>query len=262
MSMIVVLDEIDMIKDLNDLMYTLIRSNDELKRGGISIVGITNNAMFKRKLDSRTKSSLCETEMVFYAYNAVQMAEILKQRATIGIKHNIITDSAIELTAAIAAQESGDARYALKLLLKACDIVDERGIGIINEHEIEIARKNVDEDIAIEIINTLPQQQQIVLYAAAMLSVEGGKYMKLDGKSEDNFMMSGELYDKYCKYCEKYHFKSRSARWYRQYLSDLEMFGLITMVDSGAGMRGHTRLIKLAYPPHTIREIIEKIYGA
>lgn len=260
--LIAVLDEVDMIKDLNELMYTLIRANDELKKGAVSVVGITNNAMFQRKLDPRSKSSLCETEIVFHTYDALQLAEILDQRAKIGIKTNMITDSAIKLNAAIAAAESGDARYALKLLLKACDIVDERGIGIIDEHEIEIARKSVDEDIAIEIINTLPQQQQMVLYAAAMLNIGGGKYAKLDGKIDDGALMSGELYEKYCNACEKYHFKPRSARWYRQYLSDLEMLGLITMVESGAGVRGHTRFIKMTYPAHIIKEIIEKIYGA
>ena len=38
-----------------------------------------------------------------------------------------------------------------------------------------------------------------------------------------------------------------TARWYREYLNDLEMLGLITTVESGRGMRGHTRLIRPGY---------------
>ena len=46
-SLVLVLDEVDMVKDLNDLIYTLTRANDELKEGDISLVGISNRISFK-----------------------------------------------------------------------------------------------------------------------------------------------------------------------------------------------------------------------
>jgi cell division control protein 6 len=79
-QLVIVLDEVDMVKDLDDLVYTLTRSNDEVKMGGVSIVGISNKTSFKDQLDPRSKSSLYETEMIFHPYTAEQLVRILEQR--------------------------------------------------------------------------------------------------------------------------------------------------------------------------------------
>jgi cell division control protein 6 len=68
--LILILDEIDLIKDVDDAVYSFNRANDETNEGGISIIGISNNIMFKDKLDPRTKSSLCQKELIFPPYNA------------------------------------------------------------------------------------------------------------------------------------------------------------------------------------------------
>ena len=57
---VVVLDEIDVIRDLDDLIYTLTRANSDIKSGGITIVGISNSVSFKHALDPRSLSSLYE----------------------------------------------------------------------------------------------------------------------------------------------------------------------------------------------------------
>jgi cell division control protein 6 len=41
------------------------------------------------------------------------------------------------------------------------------------------------------------------------------------------------------------------------YLSELEMQGLISAQISGKYVRGNTRLIKLGYPPKEIKDIIK-----
>ena len=68
--LIIVLDEIDVIKDLNELIYTLTRANDEIRSGGISIIGISNKISFKNQLDNRSRSALLESEVVFPPYNS------------------------------------------------------------------------------------------------------------------------------------------------------------------------------------------------
>lgn len=65
-QLIVVLDEIDKVKDLDELIYALVRVNDELKKAAISIIGISNKLNFKERLDPRSKSSLCEKELLFH----------------------------------------------------------------------------------------------------------------------------------------------------------------------------------------------------
>lgn len=256
--LIIILDEVDMVKDLDELIYTLTRMNDELKNGSISIIGITNRLSFKEALDPRSKSSLCETEMVFTPYTPVQLRAILDQRAMEGFREGAVHESAVNLAAAISAQETGDARYALKLLLKAGEIADENGENIITDKDVEEARRNVDIDLAAETIATLPTHQQLVLLAVANLSIKGNQYQRLPGADTDSekTLMSGEVYEEYSKVCRQYKKPKRSARWYREYLNDLEMLGLITTVESGRGMRGHTRLIKPGYDPEAVRRII------
>jgi hypothetical protein len=41
-------------------------------------------------------------------------------------------------------------------------------------------------------------------------------------------------------------------------LGDLESLGMITMIYSGKGIRGHTKLIKIGYSPEVVIKVIEK----
>jgi len=259
--LIVVLDEVDMVKDLDDLLYTLTRANDELKHGGISIIGISNKLTFKDQLDPRSRSSLCENEMVFAPYTANQLAAIIEQRVKMGFKPHSVDESAVNLAAALTASETGDARYALKLLMKSGEIADDRGIKKITDKEVEEARHAADTEVAFEAISTLPDHQQLVLLAVANLAIDKGKNTRLTTGSpeeDDSFLTSGEVYEEYCKASRKFRKPRRSARWYREYLNDLEMLGLITTVESGAGMRGRTRLIRIGHPAPDVKKIVEK----
>lgn len=252
---IVVLDEIDKVKDLDELMYALTRANDDLQKGHIGLIGISNKIDFKEKLDPRSKSTLCQDEMVFAPYNANQLSAILGERAVGGFKKGYVSDGAINLAAAYAAQESGDARYALRILLKAGELADSKEKKVTDEF-VKSARMAVEEDIVIELINTLPEHQCIVLYAIANLTEEGGKYRRLTNNGE-NVLFSGEAYEGYETLCKKLKTTPKTARWFREYLNELEMMGLITTTLSGPGIRGNTRLIRLAFPPKKVRSAVE-----
>ncbi|MEM4633942.1 MAG: AAA family ATPase [Candidatus Anstonellaceae archaeon] len=256
--LIVVLDEVDMVKDLDDLLYTLTRCNDELKRGSVSIIGISNKLSFKDQLGQRSRSSLCENEMVFAPYTATQLQSIIAQRAQAGFKPGVVEESAVNLAAAITGQDVGDARYALKLLMKAGEIADEKGVLRITDKEVEEARRSVDRDVAFEAISTLPDHQQLVLLAIANLTIDKGRNTRLTENEEDAHLISGEVYEEYSRICRNYRKPRRSARWYREYLNDLEMLGLITTIESGAGMRGRTRMIRIGYPAPDVKKIVEK----
>ena len=72
--LVVVLDEIDVVKDLDDLIYTLTRANSDMKSGGITIVGVSNKVSFKEDLDPRSLSTLYENELVFPPYNSNELS--------------------------------------------------------------------------------------------------------------------------------------------------------------------------------------------
>jgi cell division control protein 6 len=259
-NLVVVLDEVDMIKDVDDLLYILTRINDEITKGSVSIIGISNKYTFKDMLDSRSKSTLCEEELVFKPYNANQLKTILAQRVRLGFKKRAISSSGIGLIAAYGAHTNGDARYALRLLKKSGELAEAAGRKMITNDDVKAAKVKVEEDITYEIISTLPEPQQIVLLAIAETLLSGGSYKKLDGSME-GVLFSGEVYEAYERICRGLDVKSRTMRWFREYLNDLEMLGLITLSISGKGVRGNTSLIRLGNPPEEVKKIVSESLG-
>ncbi len=256
-QIIVILDEIDITKDLDELIYTLTRANDETVHGGVTIIGISNKLSFKDSLDPRSKSSLYESEMIFQPYTAEQLRKILEERVKIGFKKGVVEQSAINLAAAITSQESGDARYALKLILKAGEVAEQLEKEKVTDEEVELARKKVELDLTRETINSLPTMHQIVLYVIAKLTKSGSRYTRLDGEHIGS-LFSGEVYEEYERTCRALGKKPRTSRWYKEYLNDLEILGLITTTPSGKGVRGQTTLIRLGPQPEIILSILSK----
>ncbi len=261
LGLILVLDEVDKVKNLDDLVYTITRANDELAAGGISMIGISNNIAFKESLDPRSKSALSEDEIVFPPYNAEELKDILEQRVKLGFKQGTIDESSINYASALAANESGDARYALRLLFKAGEIADLEGAKKVTDKHVELARKGVENEIVYSVVKTLPEHQKILLHAIAQLSKEGGHYARLDGTTAENVLFTGEVYDRYNKICRVLGKEPRTARWCKEYMNELEMLGLITTTISGKGVRGNTTLIRLAYPAQNIIDLMKKQFG-
>ncbi len=200
-QLVVALDEIDKVKDLNELVYALSRSNDELESGSISMIGISNNVLFKERLDARTKSSLCQHEMVFAPYNAEELHTILQQRAQEAFFENRVQEGAIRLASAIAAKESGDARTAVMLLQRAGDMADQAQKNIVSEEEVTLAKSQVEEEVTLHMISTFPEQEQWVLYTMACLSLKNKPLPNLVGTLELGTLTSGEVFEEYEKLC-------------------------------------------------------------
>jgi archaeal cell division control protein 6 len=255
---ILVLDEIDKVKDIDELVYALSRGNDELDKGSITLIGISNNLMFKDKLDPRSKSSLCEREMVFSPYNANELKEILFERCQTAFKPGSVTESAISLAAAVAAQESGDARTAVMLIQRAGEIADADQVAIVDEGYVEKAKASVEEEIIFSMISTLPEQQQLVLYAISQLTTQRRGFRKVSGEIEEGVLFSGEIFETYLDFAKKFEKRTITSRWYRQYINELEMYGLIFVTSSGKGVKGQTRLIKLGFDAERIKLALEK----
>lgn len=259
-QLILVLDEIDMAKNIDELIYTLTRANDELEKGGISLIGISNRLLFKEELDPRSKSSLYEREMFFPPYTAPQLQKILQQRAEMAFAEGAVTPSAINLASAFTARESGDARYALKLLAHAAELVEEKGLQKITDAEVKEARDVVEKDLVKEAVDKLPEHHQLVLYAVARLTVSGSRYARF-GDGKEGCLFSGEVYEDYSELCKKLGKPPKTARSYRSYLNDLEMLGLVTAVESGKGIRGHTKLVKLGHTPQETISMMRQRFG-
>jgi len=256
LRLIIILDEIDMLKNIADTVYGLNRANDELENGSISLIGISNVLTLKDRLDARTKSTLCQKEMVFPPYDAEGLRKILEDRAKIAFKDEAVDPAVIAKTAAFAARQSGDARYALQLLLRAGDVADEEGAEKVTVEHLEKAKEKVEEDIILDMVSQLPLNQKIVLLAIAQLA-EKNAGMRLFGDGKP-VLTSGEVYTAYTQLADKLGRDAVSDRWFREYISELAMYGLLHVEQAGKGFRGNTRLIRLKFDPEKIRAVLER----
>ena len=225
--LIVILDEIDVIlkNDGDNILYTLTRTDN------VSITSISNYVDFKRFIKPKVKSSLRDREIVFPPYNAQQLVDILQERSKLSFNKGAISDGVISLCSALAAKEEGDARYALDLLKTSGEIADEKESDVILEEYVKEAKDRIEHNKIIDIVMTLPIQQQKVLEAITILTQ----------KKEE--ITSGLLYEVYQDLAKN---DKVSYRRLFDFINELEMLGLISAntISRGRG-RGRTNIITL-----------------
>mgnify|MGYP001561687879 CR=1 FL=1 len=200
--------------------------------------------------------------MIFPPYNAEQLHTILEQRVKEAFIPNGVDHGAIALASAIAAQESGDARTAIKLLLRAGELADDEKVSQIKDVHVKAARSSVEQEIILEHVTVLPEHEKLVLYTIAALSLQRKPLQTLSGVKAEGVLYSGEVYEEYERMAKKFKFNDPvSARWYREYINQLEMYGMIVTTQSGPGVKGQTRFIKLKVDAKKIKEVLEKEFA-
>lgn len=251
-TVLIVLDEIDQaVKKISDnFIYTLTRLNSDLKKAQINIVGISNSLTFMDSLDPRVKSSLGEEELVFPPYNALQLQDILKERADKAFKEGVLEEGVIAKCAAYAAREHGDARRALDLLRVAGELAERGKSSKVGLEHIDSANQKIEKDKMLDIIESEPRQFQLVLAAI----------MELSEKNNFDSLYTGDVYNKYSEICNKTKNEILTQRRVSDILAEFDMLGLITARVISKGRQGRTREIKLMLAP-PIREKAKEILG-
>ena len=247
--MIIVLDEIDFLvkKHGDDLLYKLVRANEETRPFKISLIGITNSVSFVETLDPRVKSSLGEEELVFSPYNAGQLQDILSDRASQAFKPGVLSEEVIPLCSALAAREHGDARRALDLLRVAGEIAERRGDRIVTRDHVMAARIEIERDRVVEVVRTLPLHSKLIL-AAVAISTGGGRF----------HATTGEVYDVYRDLISRVGIEEVTFRRVSGILGELDMLGIIRARTISRGRYGKTRVIDLATSPEPIVEVLRE----
>ena len=240
-TILIVLDEIDeAVEKMGDgFIYSLTRLNSSLKNAQISIIGISNNVAFMDNLDPRGRSSLGEEELVFPPYNALQLQDILKERADMAFKEGVLEEGVIAKCAAFAAREHGDARRALDLLRVAGEIAERENNKKILIQHIDSANQKIEKDNMLEIIEGVPKQYQLVLKAI----------MSLEDKKEHKSVFTGDVYVKYQEICEKTNNEFLTQRRVSDIIAEFDMLGIINAQVISKGRQGRTREIKMMLAP-------------
>ncbi len=249
-----VLDEIDILiekKGGNEILYTLTRLNESLDLCRTSVIGISNKLKFMEYLDSRVTSNLDQEEpIVFHPYNATELADILKQRATIAFHEGIIEEGVIKLCAGLAAREHGDARKALQLLRKAGEIAERNQNKKVLEKHVEKAQKDIDKDHIVEYMLSMPLQAQLTLLSIYLLS----KYTR------EHIITSGDIYEVHSELTNKIPgVKQLTHRRISDYINELALSGLITANTRSMGHYGRTKIINLDIESELVERVLSQI---
>ncbi len=257
-NLLIAIDEVDFIKDIDELLYLLSRLNDE-SNVYIAMILITNSIQLKSRLDIRTLSSLNEKEMFFSPYSADQLIDILEDRIKIAIEGEY-DKAALSKIAAIAASESGDARYALKILMRALEIAENENANKFEELHVDKALESIEFDIVAETLKSLPINMQIVMYTIAKMYSTLPK--DLFNSTINDLISISDVFNNYVKISENaFRRKAKSLKWFKHYLNELENLGLISTVVMKNKNREVISYIRLGVNHKDILKYFDKYYG-
>lgn len=243
LNTILVIDEIDYLVHLvsksgKDILYQLTRANERLKKGSLTLVGISNDLTFKERLDPRVISSLGEEEIVFTNYTVDQIRKILQDRIEQAFIPNSVEESALNLCAAMVGREHGDARRAIDLIRVAGEIAERSQENKVKEDHIRDASQKIEENKEVTALKSYPLHEKALIIAV----------MKSNGAS------TGEIYSTYKELCKQIRQKELTQRRITQMLSEIEMSGIISGRIIHQGIHGRTKKFKLTISPEMVKE--------
>ena len=245
LHVILIIDEIDSLVDKNgdDILYNFTRANERIIEGGfISLIGISNSLTFKDKLDPRVRSSLSEEEMVFNPYTIEQLQKILLNRAKVAFNEDCISNAAINLCAAIAGRENGDARRAIDLLRVAAEIAERERAPKVEEKHIRLSQEKIEKDTNYEILKNSTTHTKILILA--ILKSRNGN--------------TGEVYEIYSSLSRHIQQEPLTQRRITQIISELDQLGLIRSDVVSQGRYGRSQRIKVTVPSITITSALRE----
>ncbi|WP_101298364.1 orc1/cdc6 family replication initiation protein [Halegenticoccus soli] len=229
-TVLIVLDEIDHVQD-DSILYQLprARANGNLERAKVGLIGISNDFSFRDDLSPKVKSSLCEQEIHFPAYNATNLRAILQQRSQVAFHEGVLSSEVIPLCAAYGAKDAGDARQSIDLLMKAGDLAREEGADLVVEDHVKNGRRSLERGRIKEGIMGLTEHGHLVLYALLTLDLEG-----------ETPIRSRDVRPRYTRFAEMANRDPLVPRRMRDHLSELAMLGIISVTERNEGRRGGT----------------------
>ncbi len=243
LNVIFVIDEIDYLAQLvvktgKDILYQLTRLDEQLDIGSLTMVGISNDLTFKEKLDPRVISSLGEEEIIFTNYNVEQIKKILKERINESFIENSVEEPALNLCAALAGGEHGDARRAIDLLRVAGELAERQQSDKVTIEHVREASLKIEENKEETSLKSYPLHEKLVILAI----------MKANGSS------TGEIYSSYKNLCKIVGRDELTQRRITQMLSEIELSGIISGRLIHQGIHGRTKKFKLTVSSEMIKK--------
>lgn len=201
-AMIVVLDEIDQVKDKELLLYQLSTF------GRCGVIAISNDKNAISHLDPRVKSRFIFEDVYFPKYSVKDLVEILNPRIESALKRGVIDEEMIEK---IAELSDGDARIAIQTIKEAAQMAEYEGSKKIKEEHVQKGYGKVKKLKKSYLLNKLNQDQKIL-------------YQVIEANPG---ITSSNLYRRYVERIRKQGIKPIAPRTFRKYVGILVKMKLI-----------------------------------
>ena len=236
---IIVLDEIDNLVSRagDDLLYNLTSLNTVLRNARCCIIGISNDLHFTQQLDPRVSSRLSQEDLVFHPYGALEIQDILNERVETGLREDVLEGGVLELCAALAAQEHGDARRALDLLRISVQKAEQRAQARVDPKHVRLAQSQLEYDQVTPVLKSLPLHQKMVLFSIILNEENGLRNIS-----------TGEVYRTYADACMKIGVEPLTPRRISSLLNELDTLGLIMARNVSKGRGGRSKQVNSAIP--------------
>jgi cell division control protein 6 len=262
-TIIIVLDEIDTLGDDDRILYSLprARAQDYVDDHVFpSIIGISNDLQWRDNLSPKVKSSLYDDSVLFSPYDATQLQQILRRRAAKAFRSTdlisvdelgtdedpggniveidksgqeylfqsgVLTDDVIPLIAALSAQDTGDARQAIKYLRKAGELADKHDDEQVSADHAREAQALVERETVVEAMREMTTQAHLALAALTALELSG-----------DAPVRAQPIYGVYKSIASKIDADKLGQRRFKDHLRELDMQGIADGEKVTAGSIG------------------------
>lgn len=244
-AIIVVLDEIDRLAPPDDarnippeeaddskLLMQLSRAGEENDvDASITVVGISNDLKYGDRLDTRVESSFAPDEIVFPAYDANQLGDILDRRSD-AYHDGVLSEDVIPLCSAFSAQEHGDARRALDLFRLAGEVARDADVDQVHEEHVRAANDDAEVTRVQDLIRGCPTQAKIAIAALA----------SMDEFTNQSHFKATEMYRVYRTFAESIGTNVLGQKRITDQLREYETLKIIDMTRTSDGYSEGTYL--------------------
>jgi cell division control protein 6 len=234
---LIVLDELNyLINKGEDLIYSLTRINDDSidTKERISIIGIVRDISCLNNLDYSTVSSLQRNIIKFSNYSKKQIFDILKYRAFLSLKENVISYDLIKMVVE-SIHINGDIRNGLNILWKATKIAEGRNLKYIDSECIRLGSQELVPFSTLDVLKYMSSQKLYFLLAII-------KGLKKKIETDISFI---NILKGYRVICENYELQSRSNSQLWNYLQEFKREGIIRIEIIGEKIRGRKASIQI-----------------
>lgn len=225
---LIVLDDVEKIDpdELADVLYQLTRSESQSVtcQTNVGTILISSKSDYLSSLPSDIQSSFGGHTIQFPAYTVNELVDLLQQRVESAFEEpGVVNDNVIMECASIAADD-GDARRALELLRVAGDIAVENHEDVVSKECLEQAKNRVLEGEIEMYINSLSEQQKIVMYAL-LITLEQAN---IQPRTKD-------IYQVYTDLISYVGMRENSYRRIQQILNELYDNGVVNRMEYNGG---------------------------